>query len=172
MQVTIKATSDGIGYASKNAYEWEGKSYEADIQNGDKVKVLNGGTIEEGKFGPQHYFRIETRNGEKKAPFNQSSINVIAGVLGTETEDWVGKTIHVLTKKGVFAGTKGIAVYFVTEGWYLDEYGDLVSDAQVQETVAPVFTPKTEAQEKIEAIRNQDVPNYPEDEINPKDVPF
>jgi len=172
MQVTIKATSDGIGYASKNAYEWEGKSYEADIQNGDKVKVLNGGTIEEGKFGPQHYFRIETRNGEKKAPFNQSSINVIAGVLGTETEDWVGKTIHVLTKKGVFAGTKGIAAYFVTEGWYLDEYGDLVSDAQVQETVAPVFTPKTEAQEKIEAIRNQDVPNYPEDEINPDNIPF
>ena len=172
MQVTIKATSDGIGYASKNAYEWEGKTYEADIQNGDKVKVLNGGTLEEGKFGQQHYFRIETRNGEKKAPFNQSSINVIAGVLGTETDDWVGKTIHVLTRKGVFAGTKGIAAYFVTEGWYLDEYGDLVNDAKPEETVAPIFTPKTEAQEKVEAIRNQSASDYPEEEINREDLSF
>ena len=160
MQVTIKATSDGIGYASKNAYEWEGKSYEADIQDGDKVKVLNEGTIEEGKFGPQHYFRIETRNGEKKAPFNQSSINVIAGVHGTETEQWVGKTIYVLTKKGVFAGTKGIAAYFVTEGWYLDEYGDLVENVEI-EKVAPVLTPKTPAQQEVDAIRNQDVAGSP-----------
>jgi len=156
MRVEIKATSDGIGYASKNAYEWEGKSYEADIQNGDKVKILNSGTLEEGKFGPQHYFRIETRNGEKKAPFNQSSINVIAGVLGNETDDWVGKTVTILTKKGVFAGNKGIAAYFVTKGWYLDEYGDLVEDVPV-ETVAPVLTPKSDTEAELDAIRNQDL---------------
>jgi len=156
MRVEIKATSDGIGYASKNAYEWEGKSYDADIQDKDRVEILNEGTIEEGKFGPQHYFKIKTRNGEKKAPFNQSSINVVAKTLGTETSEWVGKTVTVLTKKGVFAGNKGIAAYFVTEGWYLDEYGDLVENVEV-EKVAPVFTPKTDTEARNEAIRNQDV---------------
>lgn len=161
MQVEIKATSDGIGYASKNAYEYEGKSYEPDIQNGDQVTILNAGSIEEGKFGPQHYFKIKTRNGEKKAPFNQSSINVIAGLHGTETENWVGKTVNVLTKKGVFAGTKGIAAYFVTEGWYLDEWGDLVQDVPVIRH-DPVIMQKTAAQEEVEAIRN----------LNPEDIPF
>lgn len=125
----IKATSDGIGYASKTDYEWEDKKYEADIQDGDTVKILNSGSIEEGKFGPQHYFRIQTRNGEKKAPLNQSSINILAGAFGVESNDWVGKDVKVLTKKGVYAGNKGIACYFVVTGWYLDEYGDLVTDA-------------------------------------------
>ena len=161
MKVTIKATSDGIGYASKNEYEYEGKTYQADIQNGDTVQILNAGTIEEGNFGPQHYFRIKTRNGEKKAPFNQSSINVVASVYGTETEDWVGKEVHVLTKKGVFAGKKGIAAYFVTEGWYLDDFGDLVNDIQADKPEA-ILTPKTEAQKEVDAIRNTEStdPNF------------
>ncbi len=155
MQVQIKATSDGVGYASKNAYEYEGKSYEADIQNGDKVKVLNDGTIEEGNFGPQAYFKIQTRNGEKKAPFNQSSINVIATLYGTDTANWVGKELTVLTKKGVFAGKKGIAAYFVTEGWYLDDFGDLVNDVVVERD--PIFTPKSEGEKALDDIRNAPV---------------
>ena len=43
---------------------------------------------------------------------------------------------------------------------------------QPEETVAPIFTPKTEAQEKVEAIRNQSASDYPEDEINPEDMSF
>ena len=156
VQVAIKATGDGIGYASKSAYEWEGKSYEADIQNGDKVTILNGGDIEAGgQFEPALYCKIKTRNGEKKAKFNQSSINIIAGVHGVDTENWVGKVVTVLTKKGVFGGTKGIASYFVTEGWYLDEYGDLVNDVPVVRE--PIFTPKSEAEQALDDIRNQDV---------------
>jgi hypothetical protein len=155
MQVQIKATSDGVGYASKNDYEYEGKSYEADIKNGDRVKVLNAGTIEEGNFGPQHYFKIMTRNGEKKAAFNQSSINVVASTYGTETEAWVGKELTVLTKKGVFAGKKGIAAYFVTEGWYLDDFGDLVNEVVIQHD--PIVTPRSANAQAVEDIRNMDV---------------
>jgi len=156
MQVVIKATGDGVGYASKTAYEWEGKTYEPDIQDGDTVEILSAGEIEEGKFGPQHYFKIKTRNGEKKAPFNQSSINVVAGAFGTETEEWVGKTVNILTKKGVFAGTKGIAVYYVVDGWYLDDFGDLVNDVPT-ETPEPILTPKTEAQQSVEDLRDAPV---------------
>jgi len=150
MQVQIKAAGDGIGYAKKEAYEYEGKNYEADIQNGDKIKVLNAGAPEEGNFGTQIYFKIQTRNGEKKAPFNQSSINLIAEAHGTETENWIGKELNVLTKKGVFAGKKGIATYFVTEGWSLDDYGDLVKEGALART-------KNEVAEEV---------------INPSDIPF
>ncbi len=128
MEMITKATSDGIGYASKSDYEYEGKNFEADLQNKDKVTILNAGVIEPSQYGDQHYFKIKTRNGEKKAPFNQSSINVLVPTLGKESENWINKEVNVLTKKTVIAGKKVIVAYFVTEGWYLDDFGDLVKD--------------------------------------------
>lgn len=120
-----KATSDGVGYASKSDYEYEGKEYKADITNGDKVTILNSGVIEPSQFGDQHYFKIQTRNGEKKTPFNQSTINVLVAEFGDESEDWIGKEVTVVTKKDTIAGKKVTIAYFVTGGWELDEYGAL-----------------------------------------------
>lgn len=130
MKMVTKATSDGIGYASKSDYEYEGKTYEADIQNGDEVTILNEGVVEPSQFGEQHYFKIMTRNGEKKTPFNQSSINVLVGAFGDESEGWIGKKVKIITKKDVIAGKKVTIAYFVVEGWYLDEYGGLVKDEE------------------------------------------
>lgn len=155
MKMLTKATSDGIGYASKSDYEYEGKTYEADLQNGDKVTILNEGSIEPSQYGDQHYFKIQTRNGEKKTPFNQSSVNVLVPSLGEESEGWKGKEVTVLTKKTVIAGKKVVVAYFVTEGWYLDDFGDLVKDEHKE-------------QEKKEL----DTIEYPAEEINPEDAPF
>ncbi len=155
MEMITKATSDGIGYASKTDYEYDGKTYEADLKNGDKVTILNDGVIEQGQFGDQHYFKVKTRNGEKKAPFNQSSINILVPALGKNSEDWVGKEVNVLTKKTVIAGKKVIVAYFVTEGWYLDDFGDLVNDVVVERD--PIFTPKSEGEKALDDIRNAPV---------------
>ena len=65
MKMTIKATSDGIAYASKSPYEWEGKEYEPDLQNGDKVTILDAEAIEPGEWGDRHVFKVKTRNGDK-----------------------------------------------------------------------------------------------------------
>jgi hypothetical protein len=123
-----KKTSVGGAFARKEPYNYEGTDYEADIQNGDTVKILNKGEMVSGEYGDQFVFSIETRNGEKNANFNQSSINVLIDDFGEETEDWVGKEVTVLTKKGMFGGKKSIACYFVTEGWVLDDFGDLVKE--------------------------------------------
>ena len=160
MEMITKATSDGIGYASKTDYEYEGKTYEADLKNGDKVTILNDGVIEQGQFGDQHYFKVKTRNGEKKAPFNQSSINILVPALGKNSEDWVGKEVNVLTKKTVIAGKKVIVAYFVTEDYYLDDFGDLTNDTR-DDDVEPIFTPKSEGEKALDAIRNQDVEEPP-----------
>lgn len=138
MKMITKATSDGIGYASKTDYEYEGKNYEADIQHGDKVTILNEGSIEPSQFGDQHYFKIQTRNGEKKTPFNQSSINTLVPAFGDESEAWVGKEVNVLIKKTVIGGKKAMPAYFVPEGWYLDDFGDLVKDSAQEEIIGDV----------------------------------
>jgi hypothetical protein len=127
MKYEIKK-SDGVGYARKQDYEYDGTKFEADIKNGDIVKLLDGGVKEQGQFGEQDVFKIQTRNGVKKVNFNQSSLNVMIIEFGDESEDWKGKDVKILLKKGVYAGKKGIATYVVTEGYELDEYGELVKD--------------------------------------------
>lgn len=113
-------------YARKEDYEYEGVKYKADITNGDKVIIKDGGTEVTGQFGDQTVFVIETRNGDKNYPINQGSINILVDAFGEDTTNWIGKEVKVLTKKGVFAGKKGIASYLVTDEYSLDDFGELV----------------------------------------------
>lgn len=155
MKMITKATGDGVGYASKTDYEWEGKTYEADIKHGDKVTILDAGQIETGNFGDQHYFKIKTRNGEKKAPFNQTTINILVEAFGDESEHWVGKEVNVIMKKTVIGGKKVMPAYFVTDGWYFDDFGDVVKDDEPTPR-EPILTPKTKNQQAVAEIQAQD----------------
>ena len=137
-----KKEGGGVPFARKAEYEYEGTKYEADLQNGDTIKILDGGVIEQGQFGDQLNFKIQTRNGEKKQSFNQASQNVLHDELGEESESWIDKEVKVILKKDVIANKKVIIAYFVTDGWGLDDYGDLVSDKQkTEETVSPEDIP-------------------------------
>lgn len=144
----FRKISVGGAYAKKAPYEYEGKKYEADIKNGDIVKILDEGTIATGQFGDQHVFKIETRNGEKNQTFNQTTINALIESFGEDSESWIGKDVNILTKKDVVAGRKVEIVYLVTEDWMLDEYGDLVKKGS-----------------KVDAPEDVDVIEYPGDEI-------
>lgn len=156
----IKATGDGIAYASKSAYEWEGKHYEPDIQNGDKVTILNAGAIEPGQYGDQYYFKIKTRNGDKKTAFNQSTINVLVEAFGDESENWIGKEVKVLITKTVIGGRKVMPAYFVTDEWYLDDFGDLEKYTDpAPRAEGPGSHPNMPASVKeAQAIKPEDVP--------------
>ena len=145
----IKKVSTGVAFARKEPYEWEGKKYEADLQDGDIVKILNEGSVISGQFGEQTAFLVGTRNGEKTVPFNQSSLNVLHDELGDESKEWVGKEVRVILQKGTFAGKRGIATYIVSGEWHLDEWGELVKSA-------------------VEQGDNQEPPA----EIDPADIPF
>lgn len=162
MKMITKATGDGIAYASKSDYEWEGKQYEADLKNGDWVTIEDAGSIETGQFGDQHYFRIKTRNGTKKAPFNQSTINVLVEAFGDESEAWVGKDVKVLITKTVIGGKKVMPAYFVTDEWYLDDFGDLEKQTDP--------APRTDGPGT--ATGGTKKPDYPEKSDEELDVPF
>ena len=151
--MVTKATSDGIGYASKSDYEYEGTQYEADIKSGDVVTILNGGTTEPSQFGDQHYFKIMTRNGEKKTPFNQTTINVLVAEFGDESENWIGKKVNIITKKDTIAGKKVTIAYFISGDWEMDEYGAISKPEPKAEGIS---TPRTPNQQAVEDIRNID----------------
>ncbi len=129
----------GLPYARKTDYEYDGTKFEADLKNGDICILLNGGVVEAGKFSEQTNFNIQTRNGDKKLSINQSSLNVLIDEFGPDTEKWIGKDVKILLQKGVFAGKKGIATYVVTNGWSLDEYGELTKEGVQKSPAEEVF---------------------------------
>jgi len=136
MKMTAKTSVAGA-YARKAPYEYEGKSYEADIKNGDTVKITNPGSTVTGQFGEQQVFGIMTRNGEKNFTLNQSSINVLVQEYGDESSGWVGKEGKIITKKDVIAGKKVEVAYLVTKEWSLDEWGDLSKAGQPSQVGEP-----------------------------------
>ena len=135
----IKKVNTGVGFARKAPYEYEGTQHEADLKDGDTIKILDGGMIETGQFGDQHNFKIETRNGEKKMSFNQATVNVLIDELGEESETWINKEVRVILKKDTIAGKKVIIAYFVIGEWGLDEYGELVKPEATAEEVITDF---------------------------------
>lgn len=175
MYIPIKATSDGVGYASKTPYEWDGKQFEPDIQNGDLVTIKDEGSSENGQYGEQTYFKIETRNGIKKAPFNQSSLNVLAGAWGQESTKWVDKQVRVLTQKAIIGGERKIKAFFVLDGWYIDDWGDLVKDEPIAKGHPNVAgrSPATPMPDAYHDARNQsagDIPFGDENEVDPTEA--
>lgn len=132
-----KKVSDGKAYARKEAYEWEGTKYEADLKSGDIVTILSEGMVAPNKYGGESTeFVIKTRNGEKKLAFNQATINVLIDEISDDSKDWIDKEVNVILKKDIIAGKKVVIPYLVTAGWSLDEYGELVKEGS-QETKTP-----------------------------------
>jgi hypothetical protein len=165
MKLSIKK-GGGLAYARKEPYEYDGTQYEADLKNGDVVKILDSGEIEQGKFGEQTAFKIKTRNGDKKLSFNQKTINVLVQEFSDDTEQWTNKDVKVLLHKTIIVGKKAIVPYLVTNEWSLDEYGELF---KAQGTNTQDTTQNT-PQEQIGA--NTDVLQSTSGEVKVEDIPF
>ena len=123
-----KRSGGGVPFARKAPYEYQNVKYEADLKDGDVIKLLDSGTTEVGTYGEQNVFKVKTRNGEKKLSINQKTINVLVTEFGDESENWVNKDLTVVLKKDTIAGKKVEIVYLVTNGWKLDDYGDLIKE--------------------------------------------
>ena len=146
--IVFKKEPSMAPYARKEDYEYEGKQYEADIKNGDTTTIKNAGDMVKGQFGDQYEFLISTRNGDRLVNMNQSSINILHDSFGADTNAWVGKEVTVLTKKDVVANKKVIIAYFVTNGWFLDDFGDLEKQSAPSKVAGTnVDYPESEYQE-------------------------
>lgn len=128
-----KKVGGGVPFARKEPYEYNGVKYEADLKDGDVIKLLDSGVIETGQYGEQNNFKIKTRNGEKKLSLNQRTVNVLVDEFGDLSENWIDKDLIVIIKKDTIAGKKVEIAYLVTKGWSLDDYGDLVKEGSEKE---------------------------------------
>jgi len=152
----------GVAYARKEAYEWEGTQYEADIKNEDTITIKNEGAVEDGgQYGEQFYLNIETRNGEKKLKINQTSINILIDAFGEESQQWVDKEVTVYTKKDIINNKKVVIVYLAPSGYILDEWGELVKEEPNVPREAPEEEEKSDAQKEVEEIRATDAEASP-----------
>lgn len=103
--------------------------------------------------------RFQGETGEaKNVNVNRPSINALVDAFGEESKDWVGKLLTAQTEKMIVGGKRVTALYLIPEGFELkeDDAGYIVIvKSGVQ---GPVPTPKG-----VE---------YPEEDINPEDIPF
>lgn len=167
-----KSVGGGVAWARKEDYNWDEKDYEADIKTGDVIKIVDSGTTEEqsAEFGGgvREVFKFETRNGVKKIAPNPKSTNILIDAFGDDSEKWIDKEVNVLLHKCMIAGKKRIVCYLVTDGWVLDDFGDLEKSFDPkQEQVSEDLSKKDEQQ-----VTGKDKVEYPTEEINPEDIPF
>jgi hypothetical protein len=95
-----KIVSLGAPYASPKPYidKKTNQKCDADIKDGDIVKILDEGTTVPDKFNQgksKQSFKIETRNGVKIKDFNATTLNNLIDAYGKDTKQWVGKEIKM-----------------------------------------------------------------------------
>jgi hypothetical protein len=140
-----KKTSMGGAFARKKAYDYEGKSYEADIKDGDLVKILTEGETAQGEFGEQFVVKIETRNGEKNLALNQTSVNNLVDAFGEDSANFVGKTAKVWVIKAMVSGKLQNVAYLAHPGAIMDDDGSFRYETGATGAVAPDAVPDFDA---------------------------
>lgn len=145
--------SVGGAYARKKSYEYEGKQYEADLKDGDIIKILSSGETVTGEFGEQVVFKIKTRNGDKNFSMNQTSINNLVSVFGKDTTSFVGQDVKVWILKMMVSGKLQNVAYLSGINSTMDEDGLFTNSA-----VAPVKENNGEAsKEELDASNSVNV---------------
>ena len=125
-----------------------------DINNGDVLEILTEGTIVSGEFGDRQVYKVKTVNGEKNLSFNQTSLNNMIDAYGDDSKAWVGKKAFVTVIKMNESGKFRYIVYLVGEGWEMQDDGSVK---------------KIGSQGTVKMPEGVD---YPEEDINPEDIPF
>lgn len=75
------------------------------IQDGEIVKIVDSGTVQEGDFGLQHIFKILCGDGEvRNLSLNATSRNYLIDAYGDDTDGWRDKQIRANIVKQNISG--------------------------------------------------------------------
>lgn len=137
-----------------------------DIKDGDLVAIVDEGQMVTGDYGDRMVFKITTKNGDKNLSFNQKSMNNLIDSWGDDTKSWIGKKAKIWMVKAMVSGKFQDIVYLADPSW------NMLPDGSFNGPVAVKITPQQEkAPEEVIPIIDVSE-DYPEGEIDPKDIPF
>lgn len=143
---------------SVGAYAKKGEDY----KDGDIVVIANEGQQVDGTFGVQDVFLVKLPNGEEKnMTFNQTSINNMIDAYGEDSLAWVGKQAKVWLILQSVSG-KMLKVTYLTH-----PLAEIIEDGAGFRWQVP--RPVGTQAEKPKVVGAVD---YPEEKINPEDIPF
>ena len=132
------------------------------IENGTLVKIVADTEPREGEYGTQNVTKVRVKGAEQSvnANLNQCTINGLIDAFGDDSKDWIGKVLTFQKEKMNVGGRRVTAMYLVPDGYVLseDEQGYLVISSKTRQTTNKVDT--------VDTIE------YPEEDINPEDMPF
>ena len=132
------------------------------IENGTLVKIVADTEPREGEYGTQNVTKVRVKGAEQSvnANLNQCTINGLIDAFGDDSKDWIGKVLTFQKEKMNVGGRRVTAMYLVPDGYVLseDEQGYLVISSKTRQTMNKVDT--------VDTIE------YPEEDINPEDMPF
>lgn len=138
--ILTKKTSIGGAYARKKSYEYEGKQFEADLKDGDIIKILSSGEIVTGEHGEQFVVKVQTRNGEKNLSMNQTSINNCVEAFGEDSEKYLGKDVKVWILKMMVAGKLQNVAYLAHPTSEMTEDGTFLNKSITEEVKTGGYT--------------------------------
>ena len=136
-----------------------------DIKHKDVVTVASEGVWEESERfkkddgTPSKMFKIHFKlaNGEDRSTtLNWTNVKLLVEAFGDDTLDWIGKEVRAWkTKSEKEKG--GFTLLYVPTDWNSDDTG---------EWIIPENSQVSKKNDDIDTIE------YPDDEINPEDIPF
>lgn len=130
-------------------------------ENGTLVKIVADTEPKEGEYGTQNVTKVRVKGAEQSvnANLNQCTLNGLIDAFGDDSKDWIGKVLTFQKEKMNVGGRRVTAMYLVPDGYVLseDEQGYLVISKKEENS------PMKKEAEAIE---------YPEEDINPEDIPF
>ena len=154
----------------KVSIQGEWAKAKVDLDNGDIIKVIDGGKIVPGDYGERHVFKVETKNGEKLLSFNQTTMNYLIDAFGEETDSWAGKEVKVWLIKSNVSGKIRNVVYLTAPDWVEGEDGFYPPNVKPDDGI-PVINAEETANTPPEEPRKV-APTREGGEINVKDLPF
>ena len=133
-----------------------------DIKHRDIVLIESEGVWQDSNFkdeegNPQSEFRIHFKlgNGEvRSTTLRSTNVKLLGKSLGVETKAWVGKELRAWKTKSEKAKA-GFVFLFVPTDWERDDTGEWVIPNKAG----------------IEISKSEEL-EYPEEKINPDDIPF
>ena len=141
-----------------------------DLKHKDIVELVDGGIWEEStrfkkKDGtPSNSFKIKIKlpNDEtRQATLNWTNVKLLVQAFGDESDNWINQKVRAWKTKSEKAKS-GFVFVFVPTDWIRNDIGEWENAEGGKIEVDEVKT------------KNEDIDNieYPEDSINPEDIPF